>query len=116
MPGPMAPMAVPMPSARFCAASLTLPSSGMDRVSSWSVIRFGGHADVDAGKQSEDERLQVGDEHELEAVEEHPHRDAQYRHEDVPDDDDQRDAHQDQQVACQHVRKQPDAERDQSQQ
>src|SRR3954452_23359955 len=132
MPAPRAPR--PTPSARPIAlpAFVTSPSTAAMRDETmffvpprWtigsrrantaarpSMLRLDRRADVDGGQGSKDERLDPDHDHDLEDVEQgrrDDHRDQGERLE----HEDQAEERQDQDVAREHVREEPDAERDQ---
>src|SRR5262249_27697393 len=114
-PAPAAPS--PTPRARPIAlpALVTLPDVAARMVSisvSSLVLRLDRRADVDGGQGGEDERLDSDDDDHLEEVEDRRRDD----HEDQGqrlEDEDQAQEREDQDVARQHVREEPDAQRDQ---
>src|SRR5581483_8525654 len=114
-PAPSAPR--PTPSARPMAlpALVTSPEVAARRVLKVPplVLRLDRRADVDGGQGSEDERLDRDDDHDLEQVEGRRHRHRNHGEDDGLQDEHQADEGEDQDVARQHVREEPDAERDQ---
>src|SRR3954468_19202717 len=111
-PAPSAPR--PMPRARAIAlpASVTSPVVAATRVPtnvSSLVFWLDRRADVDGGKGGEDERLNRDHDDDLEEVEHRRvgHRDDGEGH--VLEHEDQSDERQDQHVAREHVREEPDA-------
>src|SRR3954465_12682633 len=113
IPAPRGPR--PTPSARPTAlpAFVTSPSTAAMRDETMCVfllvLRLDRRADVDGGQGSEDEGLDPDDDHDLEGVEE----DRGDDHGDQGDrleDEDQAQERQDQDVAREHVREEPDAE------
>src|SRR5581483_8212652 len=114
MPAPSDPR--PMPSARPSAfpALMTLPdaTSNASTVPPWLVARLDGRADVDGGERGEDERLDRDDDDDLEQVEDGRRRHRHHGHGDVAEHEDEADEDEDEHVAGEHVRVEPDAERD----
>src|ERR1700760_4542546 len=113
-PAPRAPR--PTPSARPIAlpAFVTSPvvAARMVLISCLLlVLRLDGRADVDGGQGSKDERLDPDHDDHLEEVEEDPDRDDDHCEHDALQDEDQADEREDQDVACQHVGEETDAQR-----
>src|SRR3954454_8589449 len=116
-PAPSAPS--PTPSARPIAfpAFVTSPDVAARRWSMGSallVFRLDRRADVDGGQGCEDERLDRDDDRDLEDVEDGRDRHDDHRQDHGLQDEHQADEGQDQDVAGEHVREEPDAERDQA--
>src|SRR4051794_26312861 len=78
-----------------------------------SMLRLDRRADVDGGQGSKDERLDPDHDHDLEDVEEDRRDDHRNQGERL-EDEDQAQEGEDQDVAREHVREEPDAERDQA--
>src|SRR4029450_10570186 len=111
-PAPRAPRPMPSASAMALPASATSPVVAANRLTMQLLLVFGldGRADVDAGHGGEDIRLDRDDDNHLEAVKE---KCQDYRRgEHVPiDQEDEADRDEDQHVAREHVRVEPDAQR-----
>src|SRR6266542_3143048 len=109
----------PTPSARPIALPAFV-TSPFNAASTWViavfllVFRLDRRADVDGGQGSEDERLDGDDDHDLEDVEDRGHRDDEHGQDHGFEDEHQADEGQDQDVAREHVREEPDAERDEA--
>src|SRR6266436_176830 len=114
MPAPSAPR--PTPSARPIAfpAFVTSPDVAASRecMVFLLVFRLDGRADVDGGQSGEDKRLDRDDDHDLEDVEECGDRYDEHREDDGLQDEHQADECENQDVAREHIREEPDAERD----
>src|SRR5438132_4458562 len=116
MPAPSEPRPMPRPKPSACAALMV----GEVAASKWStgsslVGRLDGRADVDGGERGEDERLDGDDDHDLEDVEGDPDRerdDGDDPEGDPAQDEEEPDRDEDQHVAREHVRVEPDAEAD----
>src|SRR6266536_1135823 len=118
-PAPSAPS--PTPSARPIAfpAFVTSPEVAASTVAitkNLLVLRLDRRADVDGGQGGEDERLDRDDDHDFEDVEDERGGQAQRAVRPAVDDEDQADHGQDQDVAREHVRVEPDREADQAHQ
>src|SRR3954469_5338954 len=116
MPAPSAPR--PTPSARPIAlpAFVTSPDVAASRECMrlfLLVFRLYCRADVDGGQGSEDERLDRDDDHDFEEIEDCGHRYDEDRQHQRLQDEHEADEREDQDVACEHVREEPDAQRDQ---
>src|SRR5215471_253150 len=114
-PAPAAPS--PTPSARPIAlpAFVTLPDVAARMVSisvSSLVLRLDRRADVDGGQSGEDERLDPDDDDHLEEVEDGRRDDHEHQGQRL-EDEDQAEEREDEDVASEHVREEPDAQRDQ---
>src|SRR3954471_8894526 len=116
-PAPRAPR--PTPSARPIAFPAFVTSPVVAARSAYSmcgfllVLRLDRRADVDGGQCSEDERLDRHDDRDLEDVEDGADRDHEDREQQVLQDEQQPDEREDQDVAGEHVREEPDGQRDQ---
>src|SRR6266540_850134 len=115
-PAPRAPS--PTPSARPIAfpAFSTLPDVAARTVpitGSSLVLGLDGRADVDGGQGSEDERLDTDDDNDLEEIE-GGRKDQDWGQEQRLEDEDQSDEGEDQDVSCEHVREETNAQRDQA--
>src|SRR4051812_11921652 len=117
IPAPRAPR--PTPSARPMAlpAFVTSPVVAAMRAESIElllVVRLDRRADVDGGQCGEDERLDRHDDHDLEEVEDRRDGDDEHGQDDRLEDEHQADEREDQDVPGEHVREEPDGERDQA--
>src|SRR5262249_31732339 len=115
-PAPAAPS--PTPRARPIAlpAFVTLPDVAARMVSisvSSLVLRLDRRADVDGGQSGEDERLDPDDDDHLEDVEDRRRNDHEHERERLEDEDQAKEG-EDQDVAREHVREEPHAQRDQA--
>src|SRR5215210_3039626 len=114
-PAPRAPS--PMPSASAIALPASTPSSAAAKtiaaklIPSSLVLRLDGRADVDGCQGGEDVGLDSDDDQDLEEVERPRERDCDDREEHVLEHEDQPDEREDQHVAGEHVRVEPDGER-----
>src|SRR5579864_2074283 len=116
MPAPSDPRPMPTPKPSACAALMVdeVAASRCSTVSSL-VVRLDRRADVDGGECGEDEGLDGDDDDDFEEVEEDPdrkreERDDPERH--AAEDEQQADRDEDEDVAGEHVRVEPDAEAD----
>src|SRR5205085_7932078 len=115
IPAPSEPRPMPRPKPSACAALMVSDVASRWSTGSSLVGRLDGRADVDGSQSGEDERLNGDDDHHFEEVE----RDTDRERDDGDDpegdpaqDEEQPDRHQDQHVAGEHVRVEPDAEAD----
>src|SRR5437016_3548400 len=116
MPAPSEPTPMPSPKPSACAALI------VDEVaaSRWSTVsslvgRLDRRADVDGGQGGEDERLDRDDDHDFEDVEGNAYRKRDHGDDperDAAEDEEQADRDEDQHVAREHVRVEPDAQAD----
>src|SRR5882672_945801 len=118
MPAPREPR--PMPSASaiaFPASTFAVLAAAAARTLSIVVplLVFGldGRANVDGGQGGEDERLDRDHDHDFEEIEGRCGRHCDHGERDGLEDEDQADEGQDQHVPGEHVREEPDAQRDQ---
>src|SRR5437016_8382293 len=117
MPAPSAPRPTPRARPMAFPAFVTSPEVAARTVAStWTSLVFGldGRADVDGGQGGEDERLDRDDDRDLEEVERGGDRDDDDGQHDRLEDEHQAVEGEDQDVAREHVREEPDAERDQA--
>src|SRR6266516_6780341 len=116
MPAPSEPRPMPRPKPSACAALIVLDvAASRWSTGSYLVGRLDSRADVDGGQGGEDERLDGDDDHDLEDVEGDPDRqrdDGDDPEGNPAEDEEQPDRDEDQHVAGQHVRVEPDAEAD----
>src|SRR5579862_1871573 len=121
MPAPAPAAPAPMPSASAialpaCTIGAFLTDAARRNASTWFSLVFGldRRADVDGRESGEDERLDRHDDHDFEDVEEEGGRKAQGPPGPAVDDEQEADHGQDQDVAREHVRVEPDGEADQA--
>src|SRR5215470_19542469 len=126
MPGPAPAAPRPMPSASaialpawttgvsFTEAAMSAMNPSMRPVLLFClVLRLDGRADVDGGKGGEDERLDRDHDHDLEDVEDERGRQPEEPPRRRVDDENEADHREDEDVAREHVRVEPDREADQ---
>src|SRR6266516_2466742 len=116
-PAPSAPR--PTPSARPIAfpAFVTSPVVAARIVAitcSSLVLRLDGRADVDGGQDGEDEGLDADDDNDLEEIERRRDRDHDNGQHPRLEDEHQADESENEDVACEHVREETNAQRDEA--
>src|SRR5207253_3276114 len=115
-PAPSAPRPTPSASPIALPALVTSPEVAARSVDIGFLLVLGldRRADVDGGQGGKDKRLDRDDDHDLEQVEGRRDGHGHHREDDGLEDEHQADEGEDQDVACKHVREEPDAERDQA--